>query len=37
MGNANLRLARGDTAGAIELSMEVIRQGRGWLTKSCAI
>ena len=33
MGNANLRLARGDTAGAIELSMEVIRQGRGWLTK----
>ena len=28
MGSANLRLARGDQAGAIELCMEVIRQGR---------
>ena len=27
MGNANLRLARGDTGAAIELCMEVIRQG----------
>lgn len=28
MGNANLRLARGDTGAAIELCMEVIRQGK---------
>lgn len=28
MGNANLRLARGDTGAAIELCMEIIRQGR---------
>ena len=28
MGSANLRLARGDTSGAIELCKEVIRQGR---------
>ena len=27
MGNANLRLAMGDRAGAIELCMEIIRQG----------
>ena len=27
MGSANLRLARGDSAGAIELCLEVIRQG----------
>ncbi len=27
MGNANLRLATGDRAGAIELCMEIIRQG----------
>lgn len=27
MGSANLTLARGDTSGAIELCMEVIRQG----------
>ena len=27
MGNANLRLARGDTGAAIELCMEVVRQG----------
>ena len=28
MGNANLRLARGDTGAAIELCMEIIRQGK---------
>ena len=27
MGNANLRLARGDTGAAIELCMEIVRQG----------
>jgi hypothetical protein len=29
MGSANLRLARGDSAGAVELCLEVIRQGLG--------
>ena len=31
MGSANLRLARGDTSGAIELCKEIIRQGEVFL------
>lgn len=33
MGNANLRLARGDIPAAIELCMEVIRQGMSLATR----
>ena len=39
MGSANLRLARGDSAGAIELCLEVIRQGltESRLEQSCTL
>ena len=40
MGNANLRLARGDSSGAVDLCKEVIRQGNpfvvGLPTRVCA-